>query len=357
MKSCREAPGPADSAAPPRLRAPHARRRPRDPRPARGDPRRAAARPPRSPRPPPTARGAASQPPRSAAQPPPALPASRRRAPALTDELAGELGALLGHAGGAARRGCSAARRPSAEPGEHEIRGAGEEGRPCACVCARRRREGGNSPPAPSAPRDRPGGREGHFQGRNRPRPAPRRAGGRAGERAAPAPRLPPSPPRRSLRASRLPPARPRRRRSGQRGRSPHPGPPRSPRESRPPAPTGSIALTEPWRPPPPGQRDPGRPLLPPSPGAAEGLGGHGGHLPAAGGPGRSHPPQGPGRPQTPFCRWFPPLDFKPNGSPAERGGGSLQLPLRRLCRSAALTGFASLQFPLVVRSFKKPLM
>lgn len=182
------------------------------------------------------------------------------------------------------------------------------------------------------------------------------REGGRAGERAAPAPRLPPSPPRRSLRASRLPPARPRRRRSGQRGRSPHPGPPRSPRESRPPAPTGSIALTEPWRPPPPGQRDPGRPLLPPSPGAAEGLGGHGGHLPAAGGPGRSHPPQGPGRPQTPFCRWFPPLDFKPNGSPAERGG-SLQLPLRRLCRSAALTGFASLQFPLVVRSFKKPLM
>lgn len=271
MKSCREAPGPADSAAPPRLRAPHARRRPRDPRPARGAPRRAAARPPRSPRPPPTARGAASQPPRSAAQPPPALPASRRRAPALTDELAGELGALLGHAGGAARRGCSAARRPSAEPGEHEIRGAGEEGRPCACVCARRRREGGNSPPAPSAPRDRPGGREGHFQGRNRPRPAPRREGGRAGERAAPAPRLPPSPPRRSLRASRLPPARPRRRRSGQRGRSPHPGPPRSPRESRPPAPTGSIALTEPWRPPPPGQRDPGRPLLPPSPGAAEG--------------------------------------------------------------------------------------
>lgn len=186
MKSCREAPGPADSAAPPRLRAPHARRRPRDPRPARGAPRRAAARPPRSPRPPPTARGAASQPPRSAAQPPPALPASRRRAPALTDELAGELGALLGHAGGAARRGCSAARRPSAEPGEHEIRGAGEEGRPCACVCARRRREGGNSPPAPSAPRDRPGGREGHFQGRNRPRPAPRREGGRESGRPPP---------------------------------------------------------------------------------------------------------------------------------------------------------------------------
>lgn len=93
-----------------------------------------------------------------------------------------------------------------------------------------------------------------------------------------------------------------------------------------------------------------------PQPRRCGGLGGHGGHLPAAGGPGRSHPPQGPGRPQTPFCRWFPPLDFKPNGSPAERGG-SLQLPLRRLCRSAALTGFASLQFPLVVRSFKKPLM
>lgn len=328
MKSCREAPGPADSAAPPRLRAPHARRRPRDPRPARGAPRRAAARPPRSPRPPPTARGAASQPPRSAAQPPPALPASRRRAPALTDELAGELGALLGHAGGAARRGCSAARRPSAEPGEHEIRGAGEEGRPCACVCARRRREGGNSPPAPSAPRDRPGGREGHFQGRNRPRPAPRREGGREGGRAGgPRPEAPSFPP--SPVPPRLPPPPRPAPAAEERAAGPEPSPRSAPLTSRePPArthrehrPHGAMA-------PAPARAARSGPAPPsPQPRRCGGLGGHGGHLPAAGGPGRSHPPQGPGRPQTPFCRWFPPLDFKPHGSPAERGGVSAVAP------------------------------
>lgn len=179
------------------------------------------------------------------------------------------------------------------------------------------------------------------------------REGGRAGGPRPEAPSFPPSPV-----PPRLPPPPRPAPAAEERAAGPEPSPRSAPLTSRePPARAHREHRSHGAMAPAPARAARSGPAPPsPQPRRCGGLGGHGGHLPAAGGPGRSHPPQGPGRPQTPFCRWFPPLDFKPNGSPAERGG-SLQLPLRRLCRSAALTGFASLQFPLVVRSFKKPLM